>query len=106
MSAKEVVKMMLDHMTNPQTSTHLDLKKGKDDTLKFYQYSILNHNKFKYTDLIHNTCTCWFKGDRVACMINNLGGTSVLEMSIIAKEAIQQLGKEQCDVKSETFQCF
>lgn len=57
LSAKEVVKMMLDHMTNPQTSTHLDLKKG----------------------------------DRVVCMINNLGGTSVLEMSIIAKEAIQQL---------------
>lgn len=39
-------------------------------------------------------------------MINNLGGTSVLEMSIIAKEAIQQLGKDQCDEKSETFQCF
>lgn len=30
LSAKEVVKMMLDHMTNPQTSTHLDLKKGKN----------------------------------------------------------------------------
>ncbi|XP_078313706.1 triokinase/FMN cyclase-like [Crassostrea virginica] len=57
LSAKEVITMMLDHMTNPQTSTHLDLKKG----------------------------------DKVACMINNLGGTSVLEMSIIAREAIQQL---------------
>ncbi|XP_048736660.2 triokinase/FMN cyclase-like [Ostrea edulis] len=56
-SAKEVVTMMLDHMTNPQTSTHINLKKG----------------------------------DKVACMINNLGGTSVLEMSIIAREAIQQL---------------
>lgn len=30
LSAKEVVKMMLDHMTNPQTSTHLGLKKGKN----------------------------------------------------------------------------
>ncbi|XP_062614751.1 triokinase/FMN cyclase-like [Saccostrea cucullata] len=56
-SAKEVVTMMLDHMTNPKTSTHINLKKG----------------------------------DKVACMINNLGGTSVLEMSIIAREAIQQL---------------
>lgn len=34
----------------------------------------------------------FLKGDKVACMINNLGGTSVLEMSIIAREAIQQLG--------------
>lgn len=32
-------------------------------------------------------------------MINNLGGTSVLEMSIIAKEAIEQLGEDQCDEK-------
>ncbi|KAJ8308298.1 hypothetical protein KUTeg_013172 [Tegillarca granosa] len=30
-------------------------------------------------------------GDRVACMINNLGGSSVLEMNIIAKEAISLL---------------
>lgn len=34
-------------------------------------------------------------------MINNLGGTSVLEMSIIAKEAIEQLGKDQCDEKQD-----
>ncbi|KAK3093627.1 hypothetical protein FSP39_018283 [Pinctada imbricata] len=57
LSAKEVVTMMLDHMTNTQSSTHLPVKKG----------------------------------DKVACMVNNLGGTSVLEMSIIAREAISQL---------------
>lgn len=34
-------------------------------------------------------------------MINNLGGTSVLEMSIIAKEATEQLGKDQCDEKQD-----
>lgn len=32
-------------------------------------------------------------GDHVALMINNLGGTSVLEMNIVAHEAIQWLGK-------------
>ncbi|XP_069118565.1 triokinase/FMN cyclase-like isoform X1 [Argopecten irradians] len=31
------------------------------------------------------------KGDRVACMINNLGGTSMLELNIIAKETIELL---------------
>ncbi len=29
----------------------------------------------------------------VALMVNNLGGTSVLELNIVAKEAIQWLGK-------------
>ncbi|XP_033735485.1 triokinase/FMN cyclase-like isoform X1 [Pecten maximus] len=56
-SAKEAVKMMVDHMTNPSNCTHLPVKKG----------------------------------DRVACMINNLGGTSMLELNIIAKEAIELL---------------
>ena len=32
-------------------------------------------------------------GDRVACMINNLGAMSVLEMNIIAKETLEYLGK-------------
>ncbi|KAH9509117.1 hypothetical protein Btru_049098 [Bulinus truncatus] len=31
------------------------------------------------------------QGDRVALMVNNLGGTSVLEMNIVAKEAISYL---------------
>lgn len=31
-------------------------------------------------------------GDSVAVMINNLGGTSVLELNIVAKEAIAYLG--------------
>ncbi|XP_067681393.1 triokinase/FMN cyclase-like [Haliotis asinina] len=53
-SAKEAVKMMLDHMTNPKTTTHLSVSAG----------------------------------DRVACMVNNLGGTSVLELNIVAREAV------------------
>ncbi|CAL1539418.1 unnamed protein product [Lymnaea stagnalis] len=56
-TAKEAVKTMMDHMTNPKTSTHIDIKKG----------------------------------DRVALMVNNLGGTSVLELNIVAKEAISYL---------------
>ncbi|GFR80030.1 bifunctional ATP-dependent dihydroxyacetone kinase/FAD-AMP lyase (Cyclizing) [Elysia marginata] len=56
-SAKEAVKTMMDHMTNKQTSTHIDIKSG----------------------------------DRVALMINNLGGTSVLELNLVAKEAISYL---------------
>lgn len=28
MSAKETVKVMIDHMTNPENSTHLAVKKG------------------------------------------------------------------------------
>lgn len=36
----------------------------------------------------------YITGDSVACMINNLGGTSVLELNIIAKEAIELLGMQ------------
>ncbi|XP_052272518.1 triokinase/FMN cyclase-like isoform X3 [Dreissena polymorpha] len=36
-------------------------------------------------------CPLYVPGDRVACMINNLGGMSVLEMNIIAKETVQYL---------------
>jgi len=53
-SAKEAVNLMLNHMTNPASSTCLTLNSG----------------------------------DAVALMVNNLGGTSVLEMHIIAKEAV------------------
>ncbi|XP_071079240.1 triokinase/FMN cyclase-like [Haliotis cracherodii] len=53
-SSKAAVKLMLDHMTNPKTTTHLHLSPG----------------------------------DRVACMVNNLGGTSVLELNIVAREAL------------------
>ena len=36
-------------------------------------------------------------GSHVALMINNLGGTSVLELNIIAGSVIKQLGKsEKC----------
>lgn len=44
------------------------------------------NNKFKYINLMY--FICWFKGDRVVCMINNFGGIFVLEMSIIVKEVI------------------
>ncbi|XP_025105871.1 triokinase/FMN cyclase-like [Pomacea canaliculata] len=57
LSAKEAIKEVLDHLTNPQTETHLLLEKG----------------------------------DSVAVMINNLGGTSVLELNIVAKEVIAYL---------------
>ncbi|RUS81363.1 hypothetical protein EGW08_010861 [Elysia chlorotica] len=56
-TAKEAVKTMMDHMTNKQSSTHIDIESG----------------------------------DRVALMINNLGGTSVLELNLVAKEAISYL---------------
>ncbi|XP_052768316.1 triokinase/FMN cyclase-like isoform X1 [Mya arenaria] len=57
LTSKDAVKVMIDHMTNPENPTHLPVKKG----------------------------------DRVACMINNLGGMSVLEMNIIAKDTLQYL---------------
>nr|XP_022334864.1 triokinase/FMN cyclase-like isoform X2 [Crassostrea virginica] len=57
--AGEVVKMILDHMTNISTATHIKLTKG----------------------------------DKVACMVNNLGGLSLLEMNIVAGEVISQLEK-------------
>ncbi|XP_061162584.1 triokinase/FMN cyclase-like [Saccostrea echinata] len=55
--ANEVVKMILDHMTNTSTTTHIKLKAG----------------------------------DKVACMVNNLGGMSLLEINIIVGEVIKQL---------------
>ncbi|CAG2238026.1 DAK [Mytilus edulis] len=53
-TANEAVRMMIDHMTDPNNNSRLEVKAG----------------------------------DKVACMINNLGGTSVLELNIIAREAI------------------
>ncbi|KAL3873112.1 hypothetical protein ACJMK2_036268 [Sinanodonta woodiana] len=61
LTAKETVKLMIDHMINPANSTHLKLKSG----------------------------------DKVACMINNLGGLSVLEMNIVANEAITYLEEKE-----------
>ncbi|KAK7492352.1 hypothetical protein BaRGS_00016449 [Batillaria attramentaria] len=57
LSAKWAVCAVLDHLTNPKTSTHLHLNQG----------------------------------DSVAVMVNNLGGTSVLELNIVAHEAISYL---------------
>ncbi|XP_078673643.1 triokinase/FMN cyclase-like [Branchiostoma floridae x Branchiostoma belcheri] len=56
-SADEIVSAMLDHMTNPDNSTHLKIPKGS----------------------------------RVALMVNNLGGTSCLELGIVGRAAIQYL---------------
>ncbi|CAC5363909.1 DAK [Mytilus coruscus] len=58
-TANEAVRMMIDHMTDPNNNSRLQVKTG----------------------------------DKVACMINNLGGTSVLELNIIAREAILLLGR-------------
>lgn len=44
------------------------------------------------TDKQSQTHFKFASGDRVALMVNNLGGTSVLELNIVAREAIQQLG--------------
>ena len=53
-----------------------------------------------YSELAFLRCCCGYKaqgvlltGDHVAVMINNLGGTSVLEMNIVAKEVIDWCGK-------------
>ncbi|XP_072040397.1 triokinase/FMN cyclase-like [Amphiura filiformis] len=55
--ADDVMKMMIDHMTNPSTSSHIDVKEG----------------------------------DRVAIMLNNLGGTSILEFLIMIRAAVNYL---------------
>jgi len=57
LSAKDTVAAMFDHMTNPKSSTHLEINKDS----------------------------------RVALMVNNLGGLSVLELHVVAREAIQWL---------------
>ena len=43
-------------------------------------------------------------GDNLALMVNNLGGTSVLELNIVAHEAVQWLGQFEysfCDISSK-----
>lgn len=35
------------------------------------------------------------KGDEVALLVNNFGGTSLLELQALANEAVVQLGKSQ-----------
>ncbi|XP_076318344.1 triokinase/FMN cyclase-like isoform X1 [Tachypleus tridentatus] len=57
MPAQDIVKKMVDHMTNPESASRLNVKKG----------------------------------DSVAVVINNLGGTSQMEMNIVAKETISYL---------------
>ncbi|XP_063426264.1 triokinase/FMN cyclase-like isoform X1 [Mytilus trossulus] len=64
-SANEAVRMMIDHMTDPNNNSRLEVKAG----------------------------------DKVACMINNLGGTSVLELNIIAREAILLLESRGVEVE-------
>ncbi|KAL8585787.1 hypothetical protein ACOMHN_037350 [Nucella lapillus] len=71
-SAKEAVKTILNHMTNPETSTHLPLAKGES----------------------------------VALMVNNLGGTSVLELNLVAHEAIQYLEGRGVKVDRAYCGCF
>ena len=36
-----------------------------------------------------------FPGDSVALLVNNLGGTSILELHIVAKEAIHWIGESE-----------
>ncbi|XP_076464113.1 triokinase/FMN cyclase-like [Babylonia areolata] len=71
-SAKEAVKTMLDHMTNPSTATHFQLNKD----------------------------------DSVALMVNNLGGTSVLELNIVALEAVKYLERQGVKVDRAYCGCF
>ncbi|XP_074656484.1 triokinase/FMN cyclase-like isoform X2 [Tubulanus polymorphus] len=68
-SAKEIVRIMFDHMTDVNTGTHLELKTG----------------------------------DQVCLVVNNLGGTSMLELNIVAKEAVNYL--ENLGVQVDRMYC-
>lgn len=59
-SAEEVVKQMLERLTDDDNASHFSLPAGAE----------------------------------VALIVNNLGGLSVLEMNIVAREAIKQLGRD------------
>lgn len=79
---------MLQHMTSVKSPTSISLKEGK--ILKLLT-SMYLHSGFILFNHILNFF--FFSGDHVALMVNNLGGSSVLEMNIVAKEAISWLGE-------------
>ncbi len=91
-SADEVVKTMLDHMTNPDSQSHLPLKSGP--------LSLMHHVSL-YTEFLMNlnlACESFFSqtGDSVVLCVNNLGALSCLEMAVVARAAIFDLGNCGC----------
>ena len=76
------------------------IREDPDQTASSRKQSDLGmHCFFRFLAGYHMTGTFMIKlftGDKVACMINNLGGMSVLEMNIIAKETLEYLGKSEC----------
>ncbi|XP_059172562.1 triokinase/FMN cyclase-like [Physella acuta] len=63
------------------------VKRMKVQTAKEAVKTMMDH----MTNTKTSTHIALHRGDRVALMVNNLGGTSVLELNIVAKEAISYL---------------
>nr|XP_054758491.1 triokinase/FMN cyclase-like [Lytechinus pictus]XP_054758492.1 triokinase/FMN cyclase-like [Lytechinus pictus] len=76
------------------------------------QIQISSANEVVATMLDHmrdstNNCRLDFKtGDEVALLVNNLGGTSNLEMSIVARSALQYLNRAGVKVERVYCGCF
>lgn len=89
-SADKVVKTMIDHMTNPDSQSHLPLKSGPPSLVSYFSIHVdfLNVCSLLYL----NTVFLFYTGDSVVVCVNNLGALSCLEMAVVTRAAIICLG--------------
>lgn len=86
-SADEVVRTMIDHMTNGASQSHLPLKSGPSTVPALFKlhFNACSHFIFE--------CNLLFDaGDSVVVCVNNLGALSSLEMAVVTQAAINSLG--------------
>lgn len=87
-SADEVVKNVIDHMTNADSLSHLPLTSG---TLG--EYIVLFSLQVYAVVIYWIVCVFLFdSGDALILCVNNLGALSCLEMAVVTRAAIMSLG--------------
>ncbi|XP_060888045.1 triokinase/FMN cyclase isoform X1 [Labrus mixtus] len=86
-SADEIVKTMIDHITNPDSQSHLSVNSGSSK----YKVSCLHLKHLSSLTQISCIQTLSFfslTGDSVVVCVNNLGALSCLEMAVVTRATI------------------
>lgn len=88
-SADEVVRTMINHMTNPDSQSHLPIKSGALIITCPFLFQLCAAVLY-----LNTICKCLFlnTGDSVVMCVNNLGALSSLEMAVITQAVIICLG--------------
>lgn len=79
---------MLDHMTNPDSQSHLPLESGAPIIL--YLHCLQMFAALTYLKSV--SPVLFLTGDTVVVCVNNLGALSCLEMAVVARAAVISLG--------------